>query len=68
MSFEQYRKLKKLANSVSSFSDFLNEAAKWPRRYGVVSPKVWTKADYQFFYERIKGGHNYVTLFASKAA
>lgn len=68
MSFEQYRKLKKLAHSVESFSEFLNEAAKWPRRYGVVTPKVWTKLDYQWFYDRIKGGHTYVTLFTNQAA
>lgn len=68
MSFDQYRKLKRLARNVESFSEFLNEAAKWPRRYGVVTPKIWTKADYQWFYDRIKGGHTYVTLFTSQAA
>lgn len=63
MDFTQYRRLKKLALNVSDFAEFINEAAKWPRRYGVVTPKVWTKVDYQWFYDRIKGGHNYVTLF-----
>ena len=68
MTFKQYRRLKNLSGHVSSFSEFIEECAKWPRRYAVVSPKNWTKADYQWFYDRIKGGHNYVTLFTSQAA
>lgn len=63
MDFDQYRKLKKLAFRATSFSDFLNEAARWPRRYGVTIPKIWTKADYQLFYDRIKGGHTYASIF-----
>lgn len=63
MSFDQYRKLKKLVKSVGSFSEFINEAAKWPRRYGVVEPKIWTKADYQWFFEKIKGGNLYANIF-----
>lgn len=65
MSFDQYRKLKKLARSVGSFSEFLNEAAKWPRRYGVVTPKIWTKIDYEWFYNKIKGGNLYANLFTA---
>lgn len=69
MDFEKYRHLKKLVLAVESFAEFLNEAARWPRRYGVVSPKIWTKADYEWFYYKIKGGHKYATLFnTTKAA
>lgn len=68
MNFEQYRKLKRLVYHTSSFSEFLEECAKW-HKYAVVSPKIWTKADYQWFYDRIKGGHNYESLFhVAKAA
>ena len=63
MDFKKYRHLKKLALSVASFSEFLNEAAKLPRRLAVITPKIWTKADYQWFYDRIKGGHTYESLF-----
>lgn len=63
MTFKQYRRLKNLIGHVSSFGEFIEECAKWPRRYAVVSPKNWTKLDYQWFYDRIKGGHNYQTLF-----
>lgn len=67
MTFKKYRHLKKLALSVGSFNEFINEAAKWPRRYAIVSPHNWTKANYEWFYNRIKGGHNYVTLFNDDA-
>lgn len=60
MDFDKYRHLKKLIRHTESFSEFLNEAAKWPRRYGVPS---WTAANYRWFYERITGGANYQTLF-----
>ena len=67
MDFKKYRHLKKLALSVSSFTEFINEAAKWPRRYAVVTPHNWTKANYEWFYNRIKGGYRYVNLFNDDA-
>lgn len=65
MDFMRYRHLKKLVNSTSSFVGFLNEVAKWPRRYGV---PMWTRANYEWFYNKIKGGHQYAGMFPSKAA
>lgn len=59
MNFVKYRHLKKLALSVESFSEFINEAARWPRRYAIVSPHNWTKLDYEWFYNRFKGGSRY---------
>lgn len=56
MDFTKYRHLKKLALAVGSFGGFLNEVARWPRRYGV---GMWTRADYQWFYDKIKGGARY---------
>ena len=56
MDFTKYRHLKKLAFAVGSFGEFLTEAAKWPRRYGV---GLWSKVDYEWFYNRIKGGSRY---------
>lgn len=68
MTFKQYRRLRNLISRVSSFGEFIEECAKWPRHYAVVSPKNWTKADYEWFYYRIQGGHNYVSIFNTKAA
>lgn len=66
MDFTKYRHLKKLVLAVGSFSEFLNEAAKWPRRYGV---PLWTRADYQWFFDKIKGGARYEHFqHCSKAA
>jgi len=68
MNFNQYQRLKNLVNRVSSFGEFIEECAKW-HKYAVISPKIWTKADYQWFYEKIKGGSKYVNLFTvAKAA
>lgn len=58
MNLEQYRRLKKLARQSTTFDAFIRDAAKWPRYYAVVSPTIWTKADYREFYERITGGHH----------
>lgn len=60
MDFEKYRHLKKLIRHVGSFSTFINEVAKWPRRYGV---PLWTRSNYQWFFDKIQGGHNYQTIF-----
>lgn len=64
MAFETYRKLKKLAFKSGSFEEFILQAAKWPRRYGVPS---WTKANYAWFYEQVRGGKKYVNLFGATA-
>lgn len=68
MDFTKYRRLKKLVLSGLSFDGFIGEVARWPRRYAVLTPKNWTKADYQWFYEKIKGGHNYASLVKESAA
>lgn len=60
MNFDQYRHLKKLVRHVTSFSEFINEVAKWPRRYGV---SLWSRANYEWFYNRMRAGANYQTLF-----
>lgn len=62
MDFAKYRHLKKLVQSGTSLQEFFNEIGKWPRRYGVPS---WSKANYQWFFDKIKGGHNYESLFKS---
>lgn len=67
MDFTIYKRLKKLVLRAKTFEEFIGQAATWPRRYAVVTPKIWSKADYFWFYGQIKGGQKYVTLFAAKA-
>lgn len=62
MNSRQYQRLRNLVGRVSSFSEFIEECAKW-HRYAVIYPVNWTKANYQWFYNRIKGGYKYVSLF-----
>lgn len=64
MNFDLYRHLKKLVRHTESFSEFINEVAKWPRRFGV---PCWNKANYEWFYNRIQGGATYQTLFTTRA-
>lgn len=68
MDFEKYRHLKKLVIQTGNIQEFFHAIGTWPRRYAVVTPKNWTRADYQWFFEKIKGGHNYASLFRNKAA
>jgi hypothetical protein len=68
MTFENYRRLKKLVLRSPTLADFWQGVLKWPRRYAVVSPVNWTRAHYEDFYAKIKGGQNYASLFGQRAS
>lgn len=51
------RRLRKLVRKTASIERFLSEIVRWPRVYAVVTPRIWTKKDYQEFYTQTKGGN-----------
>ena len=60
MDFKKYKRLKKAVQTSRNAEDFLKRVASSPWWYGV---PLWTKADYTWFFDKIKGGFNYVRLF-----
>lgn len=60
MDFPKYKRLKKAALGASSADGFLKRVAESPWWFGV---PLWNKADYQWFYGKIKGGYTYAKLF-----
>lgn len=65
MDFSKYRRLKKAALHAETFTTFIGEVASAPHWYGV---PLWTRADYEWLYNKIKGGSTYVTLFTNAQA
>lgn len=60
MDFTKYRRLKKLVANSRDTEGYFHKIAASPFWYGV---PLWSKQDYEWFYNKIKGGYNYATLF-----